>query len=138
MVEQVGTSLRLGDVVRRTPELQGNHKEIDMTLATRLSSAAAFAAIAFVTTAGSASAGVDPALNNPEYWENGGQYECSKVEYADGLKSFTRATGVAFYVIKAGTDVKVVSGGYGSGYDTYTSVKDISYIITCVPTPYGS
>jgi hypothetical protein len=121
-------------VVRRTPELQGNHKETDMTLATRLSSAAALAAVAFVAASGTASAGVDPSLNNPDNWENNGQYECSKVEYADGLKSFTRASGVAFYVVQAGRVVTVVEGGYGSGYDTYTSEKDISFIITCWPS----
>ncbi len=125
-------------VVRHTPELQGNHKEKHMTLATRLSSAAALAALALVAGAASASAaGVDPSLNNPDNWENGGQYECSKVEYSDGLKSFTKASGVAFYVVKAGRDVTVTGGGYGSGYDTYTSSKDISFIITCVPSGGG-
>ncbi|WP_377642354.1 hypothetical protein [Oryzobacter terrae] len=108
-----------------------------MTLATRLSSATALAALALVAGAASASAGVDPTLNNPDNWENGGQYVCSKVEYADGLKSFTKASGVAFYVVKAGREVTVTGGGAGSGYDTYTSPKDISFIITCVPSGGG-
>lgn len=112
-----------------------------MTLATRLSSAAALAALALVIGAAAASAGpVDPLLNNPDYWEDGGAYDCSKVEYADGLKSFDLDPGSGFYVVKAGTVVTVVAmgDGYGYGYDdTYTSVKDISYIITCIPTYDG-
>lgn len=108
-----------------------------MNIATRLTSAAALAGVALIAGAAVASAGpVDPKVNNPSYWEDGGTYSCSKVEYADGLHSFTRSTGVAFYVVKAGTSVVQVPGGYGSGYDEYTSDKDISYIITCVPT-YG-
>lgn len=109
-----------------------------MTIKTRLSTAAALAALALVAGATAASAGVDPTLNNPSNWEYGGTYSCSKVEYADGLHSFTRSTGVAFYVVKAGTSVVTVPGGYGSGYDEYISKKDISYIITCTPIYGGS
>jgi len=106
-----------------------------MTIATRISAAASLAALALVTGAAAASAGpVDPKVNNPANWEQGGAYHCSKVEYADGLKAFDVATGGGFYVVKAGTGVTVVwMGVYGYG-DTYTSDKDISYIITCVPT----
>ena len=43
-----------------------------MTIATRLSSAAALAALALVAGATAASAGVDPTLNNPANWEDGG------------------------------------------------------------------
>ena len=108
-----------------------------MSLTTRLSSAAALATLALVAGAASASAGVNPELNHPDYWEDGGAYDCSKVEYADGLKSFDLGSGSGFYVVKAGTVVTVVAMGDGYEYDdTYTSVKDISYIITCVPT-YG-
>jgi hypothetical protein len=107
-----------------------------MTIATRLTSAAALAAVTLIAGATAASAGVDPTLNNPADWEGGGTYSCTKVEHADGLQSFTRATGVAFHVVKAGTSVSTVPGGNGSGYDDFTSKKDISYIITCTPN-YG-
>ena len=108
-----------------------------MSLITRISSAAAVAALALGAGAASASAGVNPALNHPEYWENelGGTYTCSKAEYADGLKYFELASR-RFYVIKAGTVVTTTTGSYSNG--SYTSDKDISYIITCVPIRYGS
>ncbi len=103
-----------------------------MTLATRLSSATALAALALVAGAASASAGVDPALNNPDYYESPG-VECTKVEYADGMKSFTVASGATYHV-KAGTRITMVTASQ-YGY-TYTSAKDISFIITCTGGGY--
>lgn len=98
-----------------------------MSRLTRTLATASLAGLAITGLASAASAGVDPALNNPSNWEDGGTYSCSKVEYADGLHHADLPEGAAFLVVKAGTAVTQVY------YDTHFD-KDISYIITCYPT----
>ncbi len=79
--------------------------------------------IAMVGLAAPASAGVDPALNNPANYGP----TCTKVEYVDGTKTYTAPAGSTVY-IKAGTVIYQLDGG-----ETITLAKDISFVITCPP-----
>ena len=96
---------------------------------TRILAATAAAAALGLAGAATASAGVDPRLNQPSYWENGGQYDCSKVEFPGDTKTYTVPAGTGFVVIKAGT----VSTQYWMGESSYqvTLTKGISHVITC-------
>ena len=98
------------------------------------SAAAAGLALGASATATANGNGVDPFFNNPDNWENGGMYSCTKVEYSDGTKSISVPAGAAFLAVKAGKDVTQV---YPS-YEPATFEKDISFVITCtfVGQPY--
>ncbi|MDO8107744.1 hypothetical protein Q6348_11105 [Isoptericola sp. b441] len=91
------------------------------------------AAVALLGLAGPASAagnGVDSTLNHVEYWEQGGLYTCTKMEYSDGMTSVFVPRGDGFLVVKAGRDVhQEWMGAYY--YRWWTSPKDVSFIITC-------
>lgn len=89
----------------------------------------AVAGIALAGLAGPASAGVDPALNNPAYYGA----NCTKVEFVDGTKTYFVPANTTVY-IKAGTVIYTFSGG-ATG-QTVTIPKDISFVITCPPVVY--
>lgn len=92
------------------------------------SAAIAGCAVAIAGIAGPAAAGVNPLLNQESYWEDGGTYDCTKMEYVDGTFSAEVPDGAAFIVVKAGT---VVTQVFADEYGGYTGDKDISFIITC-------
>jgi hypothetical protein len=103
-----------------------------MSVRRYLSSTAALAASVAVATPASAAAPRDLS-NNPQGWEYDGLYSCSKVEYGDGLRSYTRPSPVAFVVIKTGRGYFVSDlGESNEGDSTYTFDKDISFVITCL------
>ncbi|WP_299445114.1 hypothetical protein [uncultured Phycicoccus sp.] len=106
-----------------------------MRLTTRVLAAAAAAAVAGIAVVGPASAGVDPRLNHTSYWENEYGVTCTKVELADGVKSWTIEQGSGFYVFKAGTSSTMELMGFEPW--VYTSTKSISHVITCNGS-YGS
>ncbi len=96
-----------------------------------LSSAAALLAWFVVASPASATAGQN--RNDPATWEYNGVYSCSKVEYADGSRSYTRPSPVAFVVVKTGQDYLVSDlGEANEGDSTYDFDKDISFVITCL------
>lgn len=100
-----------------------------MRLFSRVLAATAAAAAVGFTVVAPASAGVDPTLNHVSYWEQGGLYDCSKVELSDGVKTWEMQPGNGFYVFKAGTVVTVVDKSDVSGF--YVSGKSISFVIEC-------
>lgn len=102
-----------------------------MSRLTRTLATASLAGLALTGIATAAAAGVNPELNHEEYWEQGGLYSCSKVEYADGLHHVTVPSDAAFIVVKAGNTVSDPIENTGSGTVEYHSDKDISWIITC-------
>ena len=72
-------------------------------------------------------------VNNPLWWEFEGVYSCSKVEFSDGTRSYTRPSPVAFVVIKTGQNYYVSDiGEANEGDSTYYFDKDISFVITCL------
>ncbi|NHA67635.1 hypothetical protein [Phycicoccus flavus] len=109
-----------------------------MRVTTRvLAAGAAAAAAGLLAGTTPAVARAVPDQNKPSYWENNGEYSCDKVELADGVSEWTVAQGSGFVVLKAGTDYTLVAmSPFGAG--TYTSEKDISFVITCEPGSTGS
>ena len=93
------------------------------------------ALVASIGLAAPASATPRDKLNNPDRWEYQGVYSCSKVEYSDGMRSYTRPSPVAFVVIKTGQSYFVSDlGESNEGDSTYSFDKDISFVITCLFT----
>ncbi|MDM7830972.1 hypothetical protein [Cellulomonas edaphi] len=77
---------------------------------------------------------LDPRAD-PTTWEYGGVYDCSKVVYKHGLKTYTKPSPVAFVVIKTGKTYFVSElGDANEGDRTYTFDKPIRFVITCLFT----
>lgn len=97
---------------------------------TRILAATAAAAALTVSATAPAFAAADPKANNPASWEDGGRYDCSKVEFGGDTRTYTVPAGTGFVVIKAGTENYVYPMGW-SAYDVAVP-KGISHVITCV------
>ena len=94
------------------------------------------ALLAWFVVASPASATPGQNRNDPATWEYDGVYSCTKVEYRDGSRSYTRPSPVAFVVVKTGQDYFVSDlGEANEGDSTYYFEKDISFVITCLFNP---
>ena len=71
--------------------------------------AAGLAAATLLMSAAPAMAGVNPALNHPDYYESDG-VTCEKWEYRDGTHHFMAPEGAVLVVIKAGQVVTEYEG----------------------------
>ncbi|MFE7844120.1 hypothetical protein ACFUTX_02850 [Microbacterium sp. NPDC057407] len=107
-----------------------------------LKKAAAVAAVVACTVLGGAGAAqatygwdqpATPAGNHESTWgEN-----CHKIEFGDGVKTYTLESGYySVVVVKAGRTNTVYEGFWGGDVSSLSG-KDISHIIYC-PSPYGS
>lgn len=95
--------------------------------------AAGLAAATLLVSAAPAMAGVDPALNHPDYYESEG-VTCEKWEFEDGTMEFVAPDGAVLVVIKTGTTVTEYAGA-DLYYPIYTD-KDISFVIVCTGDGY--
>jgi hypothetical protein len=73
----------------------------------------------------------DPTAD-PATWEYGGVYDCSKVTYRHGPRTYTKPSAVAFVVIRTGkTNFVSDLGDANEGDRTYTFDRPIRFVITC-------
>lgn len=73
-----------------------------------------------------------PRPSDPTYWEYGGVYDCSKERVPPRTHTWTKASALAFVVIKHGKDYFVSDlGDANEGDRTYTFTKSIRFVISC-------
>lgn len=93
------------------------------------------AGVALVALAAPASAKVNPAANQPEFWQTD-TTTCTKVELTDGIGTWTLPVldegSYALLVLKAGTANTVVEQPVAGVAYAPDNGKDISHVITCV------
>jgi hypothetical protein len=96
---------------------------------------AGLAAALLVGSAGAALACPPDPRADPTTWEYGGVYDCSKVSYAHGPRTYTKPSPVAFVVIRTGRTYFVSDlGDANEGDRTYTFDRPIRFVITCLFT----
>ena len=106
----------------------------------KILSACAVAALAVVGLAGPAQAAqpLSAQMNNPAYWEMMTGDDCDKIEFANGVKTFTLPTlltgDYTKLILKAGsgTGARYVVDNPGAGAYAHPSGKDLSHAIYCV------